>query len=702
MIAAVQVDSDQVGRPSRAAAWSGAAICVLTVVAASSAVGLALGNDGVDREIWSLLPAVVPFGLVGGFIVARRPRNPVGWLLAATGLAFTFQQLAGHYAYYGLVTDPGSLPATPGAIWAQTWLPAVGLVAAFVLMPLYFPNGRLVSPRWRPVVWLAVCWLTVSAVLLALVPGDTHLAVGRGAGIVNPLAVEGVEPAAWLLDSVLPLAWLVLSAVGVVSLIPRFRRAHGEERQQVKCLAYALALVVLLFALAALASVSFPGDPLVTLLDAVSTVAPVLIPLAAAVAILRYRLYDVDLLINRTVVYAALSAAVIAIYVIVVGWLGAVLQARDSLGISLVAAGLVAVVFAPLRDRLQRWADRLLHGDRSDPYRALSLLGRRLEQAPAPDAVLPTIVGTVREALRLPYAAVELGSDGTFRTAAEQGSRPAYDARVYLPLVHGGEVVGRLALAPRDREGFAAADRRLLEDLARQIGAAVHATRLTREALQLSADLQRSRERLVTAREEERRRLGRDIHDGLGPRLAGLTMTVEAARDLIGTEPARAAALLQGMLEQTDTAVDELRRMAYLLRPPALDTLGLVDALRTHAAQLPGLLVDIDAPPELPALPAAVEVAAYRICVEALHNVARHAAATHCTVRITVDPDGVALEVLDNGHGITLNGAVGLGLSSMQERAAELGGTCRIERPEAGGTRVLAWLPCLAAPVPGR
>lgn len=692
MASPATAEPDQVARPSRRAAWSGAVLSVLAVAAAAGAVVLALANRDVDREIWNLLPAVVPFALVGALIVARRPGNPVGWLFAATGLGFTLQQFAGHYAYHGLVVAPGRLPLTDAVAWTQTWLPAVALVGALVLMPLYFPDGRLLSRRWRPLVWLAVVWLAVTTVLLALIPGDEHLAVGQGSGIVNPLGTEAARPLAWLLDDVAPLVWLAMSAAAAASLVVRLRRSQGTERQQLKWFGYAVAVVVALFALAALANEVFPDDPLVTVLDAASTVAPVLIPVAAAVAILRHRLYDVDLLINRTLVYAALTAGVVAIYVVVVGWLGVVLQARGSLGVSLVGAGLVAIVFAPLRERLQRLADRLLHGDRADPYRALSLLGRRLEETPAADAVLPTIVATVRETLKLPYAAVELGRDGTFSTAVDDGSPGAAGTRLHIPLVHGGEEVGRLTLAPRGREGFAPADRRLLDDLARQIGAAVHAVHLTHEAVTLSADLQRSRERLVTAREEERRRLGRDIHDGLGPRLAGLTMTVEAARDLIATEPDRAEALLHGLLEQTGTAVDELRRMAYQLRPPALDALGLLAALRTHAAQQRNLTVVVDAPHELPPLPAAVEVAVYRICVEALHNVTRHAAAAHCTVHISLDADGLTLEVLDDGCGIAVNGAGGVGLSSMRERAAELGGTCTVERA-AVGTRVLARLP---------
>jgi signal transduction histidine kinase len=244
-------------------------------------------------------------------------------------------------------------------------------------------------------------------------------------------------------------------------------------------------------------------------------------------------------------------------------------------------------------------------------------------------------------------------------------------------------------------ETFTAGERRLLRDLAGQIGVAVHAMRLSEEAIRLSKDLQRSRERLVTAREEERRRLRRDLHDGLGPQLAGLTMTAEAARDAISDDPGRAQDLLDGLIEQTQEAVADIRRLVYALRPPALDAIGLVGALRMHASQHPGLQVSVVTPDDLPSLPAAVEVALYRIAAEALSNVENHAEASRCTLRLALDQTAgtVCLEVADDGRGIGANRGTGVGLSSMRERAAELGGTLTIATGTSGGTVVTAALP---------
>jgi signal transduction histidine kinase len=246
-------------------------------------------------------------------------------------------------------------------------------------------------------------------------------------------------------------------------------------------------------------------------------------------------------------------------------------------------------------------------------------------------------------------------------------------------------------LAPRGRRAeFSADDRRVLDDLARRIGAAVHAVRL-------SIDLQRSREQLVLAAEEERRRIGRDLHDGLGPQLAALTMKAETARDLIDTDPQRAGELMSELLEQTERAVADIRRVAYQLRPPALDALGLLAALRAHAGDHQRVPVQLDLPPELPPLTAAVEMAAYHVALEALHNVANHARASRCTLRIRHESDALHLEITDDGCGIPVDHDAGVGLSSMRERAAELGGSCVWEATPSGGTLVRAVLPATSA-----
>jgi signal transduction histidine kinase len=518
-------------------------------------------------------------------------------------------------------------------------------------------------------------------------------------GLVNPMGVEALGTLPRVIDAAqLPL-WLGLLLVSAASLVVRFRRSGIEQRQQIKWLAFAASAIPVWFIVSPLVQETVP-----VLFEIGETLAFAGVPVAVGIAVLKYRLYDIDLVINRTLVYGVLTACVVGIYVLVVGYLGALLRTDDLL-VSLIATGVVAVLFAPLRDRLQRVVNRLLYGERDDPYAALSRLGQRLEAALTPEAVLPTVVRTVKEALRLPYAAVEIRRNGSFEVAAETDG-PVGDT-ASLPLLYGGEPVGRLVLGRRPGEAdFTPADRRLLEDLARQVGVAVHATRLTEEALRLSADLQKSRERLVSAREEERRRLRRDLHDGLGPQLASLTMKAEAARDLLESAPDRSSALLEEITTQAQEAVTDVRRLVYGLRPPALDDLGLLGALQAQATHTEhnGLRVTVDVPEELPSLPAAVEVAVYRIAQEALTNAARHAAAQSCTVRIAPDKRAnvLRLEVTDDGRGILEDRSAGVGLASMRERAEELGGTCEIEAPSSGGTSVRAILPLVRGAEEGK
>jgi signal transduction histidine kinase len=409
---------------------------------------------------------------------------------------------------------------------------------------------------------------------------------------------------------------------------------------------------------------------------------------------------------------------VIGIYVLIVGYLGALFRTGGNLPISLVATGLVAVLFQPLRDRFQRGINRLLYGERDEPYAVVARLGQRLEGTLAPDAVLGTLVETVAQALKLPYAAVLLTQGDGFVTAAEypdqetrrQGDREqvtppvsvAPDLHVALPLTYQGETVGTLLLAPRGPgESFSPADRRLLSVLAQQAGVAAHTVRLT-------TDLQHSRERLITAREEERRRLRRDLHDGIGPTLASMAQRIDAATYMVRDDPDEAIALLQGLKGQVRSTLADIRRLVYALRPPALDEFGLLSAIREQASHYSGipvadtnrgaaLQVSVEAPSPLPPLPAAVELAAYRIALEALTNVARHSQATTCRIRLSVvgvnGRQALSVEVCDDGTGLPADHRAGVGLASMRERAAELGGVCTIDAPPGGGTRVCAWLP---------
>ncbi len=358
-----------------------------------------------------------------------------------------------------------------------------------------------------------------------------------------------------------------------------------------------------------------------------------------------------------------------------------------------------------------------MYGERDDPYAVLARLGSRLEATLVPEKVLPTIVETVAQALKLPYVAIALlreqetftgtvaGTAGAIAAAEAQemdivtsyGAPTADPVRV--PLVYQAETIGYLLLAARAGETFGKADSRLLTDLARQAGVAVYAVRLTTHLQHLTESLQLARERLVTTREEERRRLRRDLHDGLGPTLASLTFKVDAARNLLRQDSARTDTLLAGVREQAQEAITDIRRLVYDLRPPALDELGLLSALHEQAThyQHQGLEVVFHTPSSLLPLPAAVEVAVYRIAQEALTNVARHAEAQHCLLRLRIDSEAVHLDIEDDGKGIPAGHRIGVGLHAMHERVSELGGSCAIMRGASGGTLIQVRLPLAAA-----
>lgn len=662
--------------------------CLALGLATLALARLNAGRFNYDSLLADLLPAL-SFALVAALILAYRPRHVLGWLTLLIGLLFLLEPFGSHYAAYALLARPGGLPG--GELAALVSLNVWGLAyGSLVWLVLLFPTGRLLSRRW-----LGVGLAAAGGSLAWAAVGAAAARTYGGAALLQPELPPG---AAGLQRLALACLALVTAAflAAVVGLFLRLRRSSGIERLQLKWFVYAAALAIaVMLALFALQPYQ-DNDLLYQAGNMLYGLAFSAVPVAIGLAVLRYRLWDIDPLINRTLVYAGLSAAVIGLYGLIVGGLGALLRVEGSFVLSAAAAGIVAVLFEPLRTRLQRAVNRLMYGERDDPYTVLSRLGRRLESALAPEAVLPAIVEAVRDTLRLPYAAITLDQDGAVTMVAAAGTLAADP--LCLPLVYQGEAIGQLILGPHaPGEEFSPAERRLLADLARQAGAAAHAVRLTADLQRLTADLQRSRERLVTAREEERRRLRRDLHDGLGPQLAGHTLKLEAAREAIRTDPDRAEALLGQLIDKSQELIAEVRRLVYALRPPALDELGLVGALREHAAQgeLNGLRVSVAAPDRLPPLPAAVEVAAYRIIQEALTNVFRHARASTCRVSLALDKAAAALavEVTDDGQGLPPEHRAGVGLVSMWERAAELGGVCRVEPGPAGGVRVTASLP---------
>jgi signal transduction histidine kinase len=569
------------------------------------------------------------------------------------------------------------------------WLYIATTFGVYTLFWVGILHFALVFPQTHPII---VKWRWVIP-LIYIIPYAFSLAYFAGA---RPGAVSTLN---WIgrwdsIESLLPAAYLVLTIIIVIWSYHTFRST--DDRQKFRWLIFA-ALVCggSTFFLWYLPTIIL-GQPILSSNGLGLLVLPY--PLILPIVILRYRLFDIDLILNRTLVYGLLTTIVVGMYILVVSILGTLFHAYGNFFISLLATGLVAVLFQPLRARLQRMINRLMYGERDDPYTVLSRLGSRLEATLAPESVLPTIVETVAQALKLPYVAITLKQGEEFIPAASYGL--SQGKPLVLPLIYQTETIGQLLLAPRaPGDAFTAADLRLLDDVAHQAGVAVHAVRLT-------ADLQRSREQLITTREEERRRLRRDLHDGLGSTLAALNLQAGSIRTLMRYDLSAAESEVLDLQSEIRSAITDIRRLVYELRPPALDELGLVGAIQQFAAQcnMPGetdstsgqndanLRVNVEETDQLPALPAAVEVAAYRIAQEALTNVVRHAHAHNCTVRLSL-LDELRLEVADDGVGLPAEPHAGVGLLSMRERATEVGGSCEIEPLPDHGTRVLARLP---------
>ncbi|MCW0213955.1 MAG: histidine kinase [Pseudonocardia sp.] len=651
-----------------------AAACLVGTAAgivAEIVVGAAPRPPALDWAAWASSAPGAVLALSGAVLVARLPRHPMAWLLLLGGAVTCLNGVAAAYAVLSLVEHAGTLPLTVATVQAGTRLgPLLNLVPPLLL--LFFPDGRLPSPRWR---WPAAVSLTATAfAALVLVTVPLRLLGVEDAGFPPqpfPLPLPDATWAAAL--AVTP--WLIATSpvIPVIVFAQRFRGADRARRTQLRWMLLAALLNLVLMAVPAVT----PG----LAADLAFVVSTVALAVAVLVAVGRYRLYDVDLLLGRTLVYGGLAAAVVAVDLALFVGVSALV---DEPVAAVVAAGVVAVLYAPLRNRIQVMVNRLLTG-RAEPYDLVSELADRLERTSDPEELLLEVARTVSASFRSPYVRVELDRvDGT-TVVAEHGLPRA--SEVVLPFAYRGAPIGRLVLVPAAATRPSPADQRLLADVVRQAAAAVRATALTEE-------LQRSREDLVTRVADERRRLRRDLHDGLGPALAAAALKVQAAQNLTRRDVDAARGALDQVRDDLSTVLSDVRRLVHDLRPPALDQLGLAGAIRHQAAGFVGpAAVTVQTSGDLSTLPAAVEVAAYRIACEALANASRHAAASRVGLALTAFPDRLEIEIVDDGRGVGPGASVGVGLVAMRERAEELGGRCTVTSHGGRGARVHALLP---------
>lgn len=654
-----------------AAAWAAAALALCSAVAAvvvATAGERPAGPPPFPKQL--LLTAIL---VVPGLLIARaRPRSALGWLVLGQSVVFGLAALA--TAWVVRAADGGGAMVA-WAAWFSDRFSAILAVGIWLILVL-LPDGRLPSPRWRrpvAVIVVAQC-LLLTAFLLVRGPAaapDSSLPsaaarVGNPVGLLPGGIAPALDVAAWFL---LQLPLLICLAAYVV----RLRGATPPERARTVTVLLAASTMVLLVVLGHL---WWPPAA-----EALDVLAAAVLATALTATVLGRRPRTVAALVRESLVLTVLAALVGGVAALVVRLAGAELSAFGTGAL----VGALAFAAHPLRVRLQRLVDRLMHGDLADPYLALQRLAERTHHAPSVEEVLEGLAASAAASLRVP------GAEAVAGTARAVVGAPVGDGpREAVPLLSGTAVLGHLSVALDGAGRLPAEGHRLLADLGRHGGVAV-------QALLLADELQAGRQRLVVAREEERRRLRRDLHDDVGPTLAGLAMQIGVVRTLVHEDPQAAADRLLVLQDAARTALSTLRRMAHDLRPPALDELGLGGALERLAASL-GLRATVHVPSPL-RLPAAVEVAAYRIAAEALHNVVRHAGTERVDLRLALGDGDLVLVVRDDGAGRCDAAPAGVGLIAMRERADELGGSVLVDSAPGAGTTVTARLPArLAVP----
>ena len=628
--------------------------------------------------------SLLPFPIVGLLIALRQPENAIGWLLLAIGFTWFFGEALTGYGTYGVAMS--RLPADTWtlAFTDMLWVPPIGLMGTFTL--LLFPDGHLPSPRWRWFAWVCAVVLVVSCV--GILVGASTMADSGFPNLANPFAIPSLE---FLQVSLVLFPFCILGSAG--SLVVRYRRSRGTERDQLKLLAFAAATVAASYLVIMLLSIGSTSSNTPGWLGVAQTLVIFsfsLIPLAIGVAILRHGLYEIDLIIRKTVRYAVLVALLVAILVgalLIVGALavgsGGGLRENPTALVAIGAA--IGLAFSPLRRLTARIADRLVFGDRSNPYEVLSEFSGRVGDAYAAEDVLPRMAQVLGMGIGAQSAAVWLVSSGELRAAAVWPADAEPPAEVLVDVQHRGERLGALSVAMPPTEPLSGARENLMHDLASQAG-------LVLRNVLLIEELRSSRRRLVAAQDDERRKIERNLHDGAQQQLVALAVQLKLARTMVERDPAKATALLDTLQGSATDALEDLRDLARGIYPPLLADKGLATALEAQArkAAVP-VTVEADG---VGRFPADVESAVYFSCLEALQNVAKYADAATARITLSDGSGELRFEIRDDGRGFDPSGtSYGTGLQGIADRLAALGGELVVTSAPGDGTAVAGRLP---------
>jgi signal transduction histidine kinase len=652
----------------RGLAWAVFGVAALTIVVALILVGVKVADgtgDGVHAlGALSFLPPALTFLIVGLIIALRRSGNPAGWLMLVIG------------AFWSVLVLPLGDIEQPRWFANMVWVLPLGLMGTHLLLRL--PDGRLPSARWR--------WVS-RASTLAIILAGVALPPEDASGVGTAQLVAGAGGLFLMLGCVV---------ASVASLVVRARRADADERHQLRWIATGGLTFIGFYAISFVPGALGAGYSarIDLIANTLTTIAYSAVPLGIGIAILKYRLYDIDIVIRKAVVFGALAAFFTTVYAVVVGGVGALVGSRSTAALSFVAAALVAVGFQPALARARRFADRVVYGKRSTPYEVLAELGERLGETYAADDVLPRIARVLGEGVGASHARVWLRVEDDLRPVATwpDGAGGDGDDDLTVEVRHQGEPLGAVSVAMPANDPIDPTKERLVADLAGQAGIVLRNVRLTEELRGRIDDLQAAQQRLVKAQDDERRRLERNIHDGAQQQLVALSVRIRLAERFLDRDTERVRAMLAELQSDMNEALEDLRDLARGIFPPLLADKGL-------AAALEGQVRKAAFPVEVRAhgigrYPKEVETATYFSCLEALQNVAKYAGASHAIVTLS-DGDGRLLfEVADDGAGFEPSRVgYGTGLQGIADRLGALNGTLSVSSSPGMGTKVVGTIP---------
>jgi signal transduction histidine kinase len=651
----------------RVLAWALFGLSVLEIVAGIIVSIFEITSGEISgTQVFGALSFLAPgvtYSIVGLMVALRRSANPAGWFMLVIGIFWSF-----------LVIPLGDVDQ-PQFFANMIWVLPLGLMGTHLLLRL--PNGHLLSPRWRWVSRASTLAIVLAGVLLPPEESDAS-------DVQNLVAVIGL------------LLLLACVLASVASLVVRARRADADERHQLRWIAAGGITFIGCFLLSfvpGMVGVS-TSQTVETISNGITTIAYSAVPLGIGIAILKYRLYAIDVVIRKALVFAAIAAFFTAVYALVVGGVGALVGSRSTPALSFVAAAVVAVGFQPALGRARRFADRVVYGKRSTPYEVLAELGERLGETYAADDVLPRIARVLGQGVGATRARVWLRVDNGLRPVATwpEDAHPEGDDDLTIEVRHQGDPLGALSVAMPANDPMDPSKERLVSDLAAQAGLVLRNVGLTEELRARIEDLKAAQKRLVTAQDAERRRLERNIHDGAQQQLVALSVKLRLAGGLLDRDTDKVRQMLTQLQSDTNDALEDLRDLARGIYPPLLADQGLAAALTAQARKAP-LPVEVRAN-GIGRYPQEVEAAAYFSCLEALQNVAKYAGASRATVTLS-DGDGqLRFEVADDGAGFDPSRVgYGTGLQGIADRLGALAGTLSVTSSESTGTTVAGVIP---------